>query len=101
MLVWTAGTYLHAGQPGRVWPVPERIAGLLMELWNAAEVVPRPELPSPEPRGCFLRDTHHHEWHVDGGVITLHAGEISESRRDRDGRFEALLLSTFVAPDPF
>ena len=89
MLVWTAATYLHSGQPDRTWPVPDRIAGLLMELWNSAEAIPDPEPPSSELRGCFLRDPQNHQWHAHGGVITLQAGKISESRRDRDGRFRA------------
>jgi hypothetical protein len=94
MLVWTAGIYLNSGQPDPVWPVPERVAGLLMELWNSAEALPDHEPPRPGLPGCFLRDPHNHQWQVHRGVITLQAGKISESRRDPSGRFQALLLST-------
>ena len=94
MLVWTAGTYLNSGQPDPVWPVPERVVGLLMELWNSAEPMPDHDPPRAGLRGSFLRDPHHHQWQVCDGVITLLAGRISESRRDRTGRFQALLLST-------
>ena len=94
MAVWTAGIYRNSGQPDPVWPIPERVAGLLMELWNSAETLSLPAPPRPGLPGCFLRDPHHHQWHVCDGVVTLQAGKISESRRDPGGRFEALLLST-------
>ena len=94
MLVWTAGVYLNSGQPDPLWPVPERVAGLLMELWNSAETLSLPEPPRLGLPGCFLCDPHNHQWQVYRGVITLRAGKISESRRDPGGRFQALLLST-------
>jgi len=96
---WTAGALLYSGRRDPTWAIPSRLAQRLLKIWDSAERWTGDQ-PAPPPlgfRGCFLRDSENRQWHAFGGVITLRAGEAMESRRDSEGEFEKLLLTS--APD--
>lgn len=85
---------MFSGRPDPSWPVSDEDAKRLKALWDSLE--PYDGTPPPAPvlgyRGSFLKGPVR-EWLAYGGVVTLKTPEGSESRRDENLRFEALLLS--------
>ena len=53
-----------------------------------------PPVPVLGYRGCFLRDSSEREWFAYAGFVTLKTATGSESRKDNNRKFEALLLSS-------
>lgn len=92
---WTAGALIYSGRRDPIRAVPSKLAERLLQIWDAAE--PWAGDPPPPPplgyRGCFLRDSENRQWHAHGGVITMSAGGVTESRRDPEGEFEKRLLA--------
>ena len=68
----------------------------MKSLWDS--MTPYDETPPAAPvlgyRGCFLRDSFEREWFAYGGFVTLKTATGSESRKDDNREFEALLLSS-------
>jgi hypothetical protein len=93
---WTAGALIFSGRPDPTWTIDQRTARRLEKLWASL-----PPWPGPVPggpvlgyRGCFVKSSDSREWFTYGGVATLRAHGSSESRRDKDQRFEKLLLTS-------
>ncbi|KAB2834765.1 MAG: hypothetical protein F9K48_05675 [Candidatus Brocadia sp.] len=93
---YKGGIYIFSGRPDPTWQVEEVIAQRLEELWDLLEPLAG-ECPFAPPlgyRGCFLRCANDHEWLAYDGVVTLKTGGGCESRKDKDRKFEKLLLSS-------
>lgn len=90
------GIYIFSGRADPTWQVEEVVAQRLEEIWNLLEPLAgeRPFAPPLGYRGCFLRCTNDREWFAYGGAVTLKTGGGCESRNDKDGNFEKLLLSS-------
>ena len=96
---YIGGASIYSGRPDPTWEIDSADAERLLSLWGLTEphTGPTPSAPALGYRGCFLRDSAPHEWFAYGGVVTLKSPDGSESRRDENRRFEALLLSTAPA----
>jgi hypothetical protein len=93
---WIGGASIFSGRPDPTWSVGKIVAQKLVDIWSLLEPFTG-ECPSAPPlgyRGCFLRSATDQEWTAYGGVVTLKTDEGYESRRDKDRRFEKLLLSS-------
>jgi hypothetical protein len=93
---WTAGALLYSGRRDPTWAVPSHLRQRLLKIWDSAERWTG-DPPAPPPlgyRGCLLRDSENRQWHACGDVITLRAGQATESRKDPEREFEKLLLSS-------
>jgi len=90
-----AGALIFSGRPDPTWRVNADEAKRLEAVWNSLEPYrgPLPKAPVLGYRGVFLRDSARREWFAYGGVATLKTPQGSESRRDHDRKFEALLSS--------
>lgn len=93
------GASIFSGRPDPTWSIGPEDARRLKSLWSAMESYEGtpPEAPVLGYRGCFLRASGKREWFAYGGVVTLKTPAGSESRKDNNREFEALLLSS--APD--
>ena len=93
---YVGGASIFSGRPDPTWSISTADAERLKSLWDSME--PCGGAPSPAPvlgyRGCFLRDSAEREWFAYGGCVTLKTAEGSESRKDNNRKFEALLLSS-------
>jgi hypothetical protein len=90
------GVYIFSGRPDPTWQVEEVIVQRLEEIWDLLEPL-ADECPSAPPlgyRGCFLRCATGREWFTYGGVVTLKTGGGCESRKNKDRKFEKILLSS-------
>ena len=85
---------MFSGRPDPTWPVSDEDARRLKGLWDSLKPYDgtTPRAPVLGYRGSFLKGSVR-EWVAYGGVVTLKTTEGSESRRDENRRFEALLLS--------
>jgi len=88
------GASMFSGRPDPTWPVSDEDARRLKGLWDSLKPYDgtTPRAPVLGYRGSFLKGSVR-EWVAYGGVVTLKTTEGSESRRDENRRFEALLLS--------
>ena len=93
---WTAGALIFSGRPDPGWTIDQRTAKRLEMLWASLPrwSGPVPSAPPLGYRGCFVKDPEMREWLAYGGVVTLRTQGSSESRRDKDRRFEELLLAS-------
>ena len=96
---WIAGAFVFSGRPDPTWSVNRKLVKKLENIWNLLETLPDKFSSSPPPtlgyRGCFVRDNDsNREWFVYGVIVTLKMNDSSESRLDRQYRFEKLLLSS-------
>jgi hypothetical protein len=55
---------------------------------------PARSVPTLGYGGCFVESSDSRKWFARRGVVTLQESGGSESRRDKDRRFEALLLAS-------
>ena len=89
------GALIFSGRPNPTWQVEEVVVQRLSEIWDL--LVPwAGECPTAPPlgyRGCFLKRGTDLEWFAYEGVVTLKTGGRCESRRDKDKKFEKLLLA--------
>jgi hypothetical protein len=90
------GSFIFSGRPDPVWNVREEVAKKLEQIWMSLEyrTGEHPSAPPLGYRGCFLRCKSDREWFAYGGVVTLKTSEGSESRIDKEKKFERLLLSS-------
>src|SRR6266853_3810112 len=82
---WTGGALIFSGRPDPTWIVGQRTIRELETLWATLSPWSGP-VPSAPPlgyRGCFLRGPKMREWFAYGGVVTLKAGDRTESRQDK------------------
>jgi hypothetical protein len=93
---WIGGLLFFSGRPDPTWDVDEKAARRLVRIWESMETRSGepPAAPALGFRGCFLRDVATREWLAYGGVVVLKAAGKTESREDKDRRFEKLLLAT-------
>jgi hypothetical protein len=97
---WIAGAFCFSGRPDPTWPVNnKKLVKQLEKIWNSLEPLSDEIPPSPPIlgyRGCFVRDNNsHREWAVYNKAVTLEIdGGNSETRLDRQGTFEKLVLSS-------
>lgn len=93
---YIGGASIFSGCPDPTWDVSQVEAQGLETLWNSMEPYTGalPSAPVLGYRGAFLRESNQREWVVYGGVVTLKTPEGSQSRRDHNREFEALLLSS-------
>jgi hypothetical protein len=97
---WIAGAFVFSGRPDPTWSVNRKLVKKLENIWNLLETLSdKFSSPPPPPilgyRGCFVRNNDsNREWLVYGVVVTLKMNDSSESRLDRQYRFETLLLSS-------
>jgi hypothetical protein len=95
---WIAGAFVFSGRPDPTWSVNRKLVKKLENIWNLLETL-SDKFSSPPPtlgyRGCCVRNNDsNREWFVYGVVVTLKMNDSSESRLDRQYRFETLLLSS-------
>jgi hypothetical protein len=93
---FVAGALIFSGRPDPTWTISAEEAKRLEALWNSLEPYkgPLPRAPALGYRGVFLRDSADRDWFAYGGGVTLKTAQGSESRRDPDRKFEAVLLSS-------
>jgi|SRR4029077_6688371 hypothetical protein len=93
---FVAGALIFSGRPDPTWTISADEGNRLEALWNSLEPYkgPLPRAPVLGYKGVFLRDSAEREWFAYGGAVTLKTAQGSESRRDTDRKFEALLLSS-------
>jgi hypothetical protein len=95
---WIAGAFVFSGRPDPTWSVNKKLISELENVWNSisrSEKFPSQSPPILGYRGCFVReyDTNH-GWFVYKSAVTLQINGSSETRSDRQYKFEALLLSS-------
>lgn len=90
------GASIFSGRPDPTWNVGEKVAKKLEEIWGSLEpwTGKHPSSPPLGYRGCFLRCKPDIEWFAYKGVVTLKIYKVSESRIDKDKKFERVLLSS-------
>jgi hypothetical protein len=94
---WIAGAFCFSGRPDPTWPVNKKLMKQLEKIWNSLEPLSDEIPPSPNLgyRGCFVIDNNiHREWSVYDRAVKLETDGNSETRLDRQGTFEKLLLSS-------
>lgn len=93
---YIGGASIFSGRPDPAWTVSQGEAQRLETLWDSMEsyMGALPPAPVLGYRGSFLRDSNQREWLAYGGVVTLKTPDGSQSRRDNNREFEALLLSS-------
>jgi|SRR5687767_6372192 len=98
---WIAGAFVFSGRPDPTWFVGKKLINELENVWNSLERTPSDKFPSPSPpilgyRGCFIREYNNtnHGWLAYKSVVILQMNGSSESRTDRQCKFETLLLSS-------
>lgn len=93
---YVGGASIFSGRPDPTWAISPDDAERLRSLWDSMEPCggALPLAPVLGYRGCFLRDSFEREWCAFGGFVTLKAATSSESRKDNNREFEALLLSS-------
>lgn len=93
---WVATAAIFSGRPDPAWPVSEAIAQELEDMWK--DLSPVSEQPRASTvlgyRGCSLTDQEGRTWHAHSGMVTVTAGNSSESRRDPERTFERKLLES-------
>ncbi len=89
-----ASAFVFSGRPNPVWPVSDAVVRELQALWSS--LATSSERPSASQvlgyRGCCITDEAGRVWHAYRGVVTLTAGNSSESRRDPERIFETRVL---------
>lgn len=99
------GALVFSGRPNPTWPVEQAVVRELEETWDSLEPF-RGKCPSAPPldyRGCFLRCARNVQWVAYQGVVTLKTDGGRETRRDKDRKFERVLLASApkgVLPTP-
>ena len=90
------GASIFSGRPDPTWTISADDAETLKSLWNAMDPYggALPTAPVLGYRGCLLRDSSGLEWFAYAGCVTLKTDTGSESRKDNNRKFEALLLSS-------
>ena len=90
------GALVFSGRPNPTWQVEQAVVQELEEIWGLLEpfLGTRPAAPLLGYRGFFLRCGPDLEWIAYRGVVTLKTGGDCESRRDKDRKFEKLLLAS-------
>lgn len=90
------GASIFSGRPDPTWTISADDAKRLQSLWHSMEPYEGalPQAPVLGYRGCFLRDSSDREWFAYGGCVTLKTATGSQSRKDDNRKFEALLLSS-------
>jgi len=93
---YIGGASVFSGRPDPAWAISADDAERLKSLWDSMEPYggALPTAPVLGYRGCFLRDSSGLEWFAYGGCVTLKTATGSESRKDNNRKFEALLLSS-------
>ena len=95
---WIAGALVFSGRPDPTWPVNKRMIKELDKVWNSLERTASDKFPTPPIlgyRGYFVRENNtNHEWYGYKDVVILQRDGSSESRIDRQGKFQTLLLSS-------
>jgi hypothetical protein len=96
---WTAGALIFSGRPDPTWPLSEATVRDLLDLWAILEPLPR---AVDEParlgyRGSFLRGPVSEAWLAFANTVTFRSPSGAESRRDAQGKFEAILLRSAPA----
>jgi hypothetical protein len=91
-----AGARLFSGRSDPTWPVDEEVVARVEEIWTRLEpwegqIPPGPPLGY---RGSFLKLADGSELRAYQGLVTLGKAGREESRRDRDGAIERLLLDS-------
>jgi hypothetical protein len=96
---WAAGALVFSGRPNPNWRVEEHLAKQLQQTWASLEPCARSVATAPALgyQGVFLRDASGREWLAYGGMVRLKTKKGSQSRRDRSGTFEKLLLASAPA----
>jgi hypothetical protein len=96
---WEGGASLFSGRPDPTWPVPNKVARRLEEIW--AKLEPSSDQPPAAPplgyRGSFVRDPQGRVWYAYGGRVVLKTGSAAETRADPDRQFEETLLGSAPA----
>jgi len=93
---WVGGAFVFSGRREPTWHVNASISKKLKGVWDSLEPW-KGAVPSTPPlgyRGCFLESSNGSEWFAYKGLVTLRVGRRRESRRDAEGEFESLLLSS-------
>ena len=87
---------LYSGRRDPTWELPQKVAKVLMKLWEAM-----PPSPDTQPstsrlgyRGVFVRGPGGREWAVFGGVACLKTARGGELRTDTARKFEKTLLAS-------
>ena len=91
---YIGGASIFSGRPDPTWAISADDARRLKSLWDSMEPYggALPTAPVLGYRGCLLRDSSEREWFAFGGCVTLKTATGSESRKDNNREFEALLL---------
>lgn len=90
------GVLLFSGRPNPTWHVSEDTVVELMLIWENLPPIKREPvfLPKLGYQGCFLKCTNNKEWIVLDNVVMYKRIEEIKYRRDKEGRFKKVLLST-------
>jgi hypothetical protein len=99
MMQCTARAYIFSGRPDPAWAVAAERARQLAAIWEGLEpsTPPAPAPPRLGYRGVSIRCAPGDEFIACTGFVTRTTGNAVECRKDRDRRYERLLLSTAPA----
>lgn len=93
---WSAGALLYSGRRDPTWELPQKVAKVLMKLWEAM-----PPSPDTQPstsrlgyRGVFVRGPGNREWTAFRGIACLKTPAGIEARTDTGRKFEKALLAS-------
>ena len=94
--MWIGGILIFSGRTNPTWSINKKTAEKLEQTWNSLRHLS--EKPQTKPRlgynGCFLKKDESHIWVVNEKIVTLQTKYGIESRWDKDGKFEELLLNS-------
>jgi len=89
------GAFIYSGRPNPTWHIDKSTVGKLEDLWNLMELF-HGVLPKSPPlgySGCFMK-CDDRKWFAYSNVVTLKKNNKSESRIDKDRKFEKLLFNS-------
>ncbi|HEY9247019.1 MAG TPA: hypothetical protein VIO11_09255 [Candidatus Methanoperedens sp.] len=94
---WVGEALIFSGRTNPKWNIDKEKSRMLEETWDSLEPFTG-EPPSPPIlgyRGFIVKDmTGNREWFAYGGVVFLKEGGVTESRLDKEHRFERILLES-------
>lgn len=94
--LWHVSVAIYSGRPDPHWSLESAKGVSMLELWQhlTPTTRPVPTAPALGYRGCTLRHGTTRVWHAFGGVVSLTAVNVAETRADPTRTFEQMLIDS-------